>query len=108
MPAEAPSAAWAVPSGLSNLRMVGIQGQSQVRQPARCRPLPSSSKEHMDSSRKVGTVWGRTPPIRVSQFSAGTPGDKKKPPDASVPALARYSPKCPRVSPRKCLCMFQG
>lgn len=43
MPAEDPSAAWAVPPGLSNLRMVSIQGQSQVRQPARCRPLPSSS-----------------------------------------------------------------
>lgn len=35
------SCLWAVPPGLSNLRMVSLQGQSQVHQAERCHPFPS-------------------------------------------------------------------
>lgn len=62
---------WAVTPGLSNLRMVSLQGRSQVRQPMRCCPFPSSGCQRERELRGSLQRMGHRPSIRHTWLSAG-------------------------------------
>lgn len=81
------------------------QGQSQVRQPSGAVPSPSSSRGHMDSSRRVCTIWGKDSTHQSVSVLCWDTRSQEETARCQCPGFGNTATKCSRVAvPGRVVC----